>query len=380
MSGRRSRATRAVSLCAASLAVSCSTRLAAPIGPHDSGATESKVPEEAAVPVEETGVSAPDDASGDEASDLPSTLNWTAVSANFVEGDIVSVWGTSSTDVYVGTDMESVYLLTGGYATWTGLAPQVIGAGWGSDPQAVYAVGASAWLESMGLMSSGGLFHYAGDKSWAPIAAGTFYSVWGSSANDVYAGGPGGIVHSIHGGSFVGESSDGGAVPPNILSVWGTGPTDVYAGTSTGAVLHSAGDGQWQASYAEPGSQAWAGWSSGPDDAYAILASGGSKDPTAHLVHSRSGAWTSEPVSTTATTLVTLWGSSATDVYAGGWHVDSAGKGGDLFHSSGDGVWTRISLPGTPYDVRCIWGSGATDVYVAIYDVNDGPVLLHGQP
>lgn len=165
--------------------------------------------------------------------------------------------------------------------------------------------------------------------------------------------------------------------------MFGTGPTDVYAATSSalGTIMHSAGDGNWQTVYSQSGSEAWALWSSGPGDVYAIVVPGGEANPPSDIVHYKGGpSWVIESVGQSSTTLVALWGSGPTDVYAGGWHLDSAGKGGDLFHSRGDGQWTRVALPGTPYDVRCVWGSSATDVYVGIYDAQDGPVLLHGRP
>jgi len=325
-----------------------------------------------------------------EASDLDASLDaqpepplsWTSVDEDIFQGDIVSVWGSSSTDVSVGTDSFAVVRIASGIAAPTVFPDQVAGAGWGSDPQTAYVAGSSAWLAQMGLASGGGLFRYAANyaSDWTSVASGTFYSVWGSSPGDVYAAGDLGVFHAVDGGTFVGEGPDGGGA----LSLGGTGPTDIYAATSmvAGTILHSTGDGNWQAVYTETGGEAWAVWSGEPGDAYAIVVPvGGGDNPPAHLVHLKAGqGWVTESVSDTPTTLVTLWGSSAGDVYAGGWHLDSAGKGGDLFHSTGDGQWTRVALPGTPYDVRCVWGSSASDVYVGLYDIENGPVLLHGQP
>jgi hypothetical protein len=188
-----------------------------------------------------------------------------------------------------------------------------------------------------------------------------------------------GVFHALDGGPFTSE--DAGWT--NALSVWGSGAHDVYVGTAgaPAAVLHSAGDGNWQAVYAQGGDAAWAVWSSGSGNAYALLAPAGTANPATRLVHAvPDGGWNDESFSPTPTTLVALWGSGAGDVYAGGWHADAAaGRAGDLFHSTGTGRWIRVSLPGKLYDVRCIWGNSADDVYVGAYDVNDGPVLLHGQ-
>jgi hypothetical protein len=305
-------------------------------------------------------------------------LTWSEVTANILEGDIVSIWGTSGTDVYVGTDLKSVYSLRSGVSTWTGVSTDVVGGGWGSDPSTVYAVGASAWLAQLGVSSGGGLFRYKDRGIWTSVAAGTFYSVWGSSAHDVYVVGEAGVLHSIDGSSFASEGAAGG----NVLSVWGSGPNDVYVATANalGTILHSAGDGNWRPAYTEPTSRAWAVWGSGPGDVYAVLSPASAGDPNAHLVHSMpDGSWAGEAVSQEPTTLVALWGSGAHDVYAGGWHAGAAGRSGALYRSSGDGRWSPVDLPGKPYDVRCIWGSSPIDVYVGVFDVSAGPVLLHGQ-
>jgi hypothetical protein len=319
-----------------------------------------------------------DASDGGQEADIVPPLTWTAVNANIIDGDLVSVWGTSATDLYVGTDQKSVYHLVHGSSTWTGLSTQVIGGGWGADVQTVYAAGASAWLSQMGVASGGGLFHYAADGLWISVASGTFYSVWGSSGSDVYAVGDQGVFHALDGGAFASEDAGG----TNVLSVSGSGPGDVFIGT-TGTVaplLHSSGDGNWAPAYPNTGEAAWAVWSSSPGDVYAIFAPLGTKDPPTRLVHSSpDGGWLDESVSSTPTTLVTLWGSSKSDVYAGGWHVDSSGKTGDLYHSTGTGQWTRVSLPGQPYDVRSVWGTGPSDVYVGAFDGSSGPVLLHGQ-
>jgi len=310
---------------------------------------------------------------------VPITLTWREVNANIVEGDIASIWGTGADDVYVGTDMGGIYRLSDGIPSGKQVGSGVVvGAGWGADPENVYAAGASAWLAQAGLSSTGGLYRLGADGFWASIASGTFYAVWGSSSSDVYAAGPAGVVHSAAGGPFDIEPFDGGSV----LSLWGNARGDIYATTAgpAGAIFHSAGDGTWQVLTTVTGGP-WAIWSSGPGDVYAIVSPEASTDPPAYVLHTRpDGTWATEPVSTTATTLVTLWGSGPGDVYAGGWQDGASGRTGILYHSMGDGAWIPVPLPGSLYDVRSVWGSSAVDVYVGVFDLDDGPVLLHGQP
>jgi hypothetical protein len=146
-------------------------------------------------------------------------------------------------------------------------------------------------------------------------------------------------------------------------------------------IQHSAGDRNWQPVYSETTGRAWAIWGSGPADVYAIVSPIAMSDPPAHLVHSMpAGTWVTESLADNSATLVALWGSGAGDVYAGGWYATSAGRRGVLYHSSGDGRWMAVNLPGVLYNLSCIWGSSATDVYVGVFDVSNGPLLLHGQP
>ncbi len=323
---------------------------------------------------------APDDAAEVATPPAPLTLTWTAVNANIVEGDITSIWGTGADDVYVGTDMGAIYHLSDGIPSGKQLSTStVVGAGWGADRENVYAAGASGWLAQAGLASAGGLYRLGLDGSWASTAAGTFYSVWGSSSGDVYAAGPAGVVHSVAGGPFNGEATDAGS----FLSLWGSASDDVYATSAgpAGAIFHSSGDGAWQPISMPITGQPWAIWSSAPGDVYAIVSPAVSTAPSAYVLHSTAdGGWTQEAVDTTFTTLVTLWGSGPQDVYAGGWQKGASGKTGVLYHSTGDGTWTGVPLPGRLYDLRAVWGSSAVDVYVGVFDIDDGPVLLHGQP
>jgi hypothetical protein len=319
------------------------------------------------------------EAAGDAAMSAPA-LRWAPLEDSLVEGDIVSIWGTSTNDVYVGMDQGgSVYHLESGVPVLASLQTTLVGAGWGTGPQDVFAAGGSAWLAKLGLASNGGLFRSSGGDQWTSVASGVFDAVWGSSPNDVYAVGPAGVFHS-KGGAFVQEPAAG----TDVVSVWGSGGGDVYvtSTSSTGTILHSAGDGAWTAAYSEAGFEPWAVWGSSPDDVYVVLSPDSTSAQTAHLAHLSGGTWTPEVVDFGGTKLVALWGSGTGDVYAGGWNEDAAGKnaGGALYHSSGHQDWTRVVLPGSVFQVRAIWGSSATDVYVGIVDGESGAVLLHGAP
>jgi hypothetical protein len=306
------------------------------------------------------------------------SLVWSVVGTN-VQGDILAIWGSSEDDIFIGTDTPDVAeLRSGGLLQW--LVPgqgAMVGAGWGSAAQGAYAAGGSAWLEQAGTHAPGGLFQYTGSTVWQEVDTRAFFAVWGSSPDDLYAVGPGGVAHSIAGGPFVTEISAG----TDVVSVWGSSATDVYVATTSdaGAVLHSGGDGGWSPVVAQKAGAAWTLWGSGAGDVYALVSLPSAAAPYARIVHSTAdGGWNIESLGSPSTTLVALAGSGKGDVYAGGWQ-DGSPRLGVLYHSAGDGQWSAVDLPGQPYQVTAIWCGGANDVYVGLFDAQEGPMVVHGQ-
>jgi len=67
--------------------------------------------------------------------------------------------------------------------------------------------------------------------------------------------------------------------------------------------------------------------------------------------------WTSQPIDpTTPVTLIRLWGTSSSDVYAVGYN-------GSVYHYDGS-AWAREPL-GTSLPLVDVWQSSPTDVHVA---------------
>jgi hypothetical protein len=321
---------------------------------------------------------APVEDASEEPEEGPPPIAWTEISANIID-DVVSVWG-SATDVYVGGDKGAIYDIASTGATTDDAIMGLVGAGWAVDEQHAYAVAGSGWEALAGLGDAAGtLYRDVGGSDWEPISGGPFTSVWGTSAQDIYAGGPSGVAHATDGTTFVAQTISGTSA--GVLALGGSGATDIYATTSDPAatILHSAGDGAWTPVFAQPSGAAWGVWGSEPGDAYVIVSPRGAGDPDAFVLHSSGDGWTSESVGQPGSVLVTIWGSGPEDVYVGGWHVGGDdGRVGDLFHSTGDGTWTRVELPGTLYEVTSVWGRGPRDVFVGVYDVEAGPTLLHG--
>jgi hypothetical protein len=149
----------------------------------------------------------PDQDCSDAHNCVPHVRVWTSehVPTTDPNSAILSVWGSSETDVYI-TDGSSVY-------------------------------------------------HSHGDGIWsAQGLPGEVWSLWGSSASDVYGAGAGGaVVHSIGDGVWRLEDSSlrpmmGGlsTFVEDLSGIWGTGPNDIYAvGSDTGLYVHSGGGGSW---------------------------------------------------------------------------------------------------------------------------------------
>ncbi len=106
---------------------------------------------------------------------------------------------------------------------------------WGSGPDDVWAVG---WF--------GTIMHWDG-TTWTRFESGTqwpLFGIWGSGPNDVWAVGRYGTVLHWDGASW-------SAVPSNttseLVGVWGNGTGEVWAAIgSDRAMMHKGADGVWQ--------------------------------------------------------------------------------------------------------------------------------------
>ena len=168
----------------------------------------------------------------------------------------------------------------------------------------------------------------------------------------------------------------------HLYGVWGSSANDVYAvgegsnQNGTGPLLyHNDGTGWTEATPSLP--VGWSGgslidvWGSSASDVYAV---GWSTGPL--LYHNDGTGWTEVGSSLSSGGYLNgVWGSSASDVYAVGTGTNATR---DL---SQDGTgWTDASpsLPvGWSYgNLRSVWGSSASDVYAVGWGSN-GPLLYH---
>jgi len=285
---------------------------------------------------------------------LPLPTGWS-------EGKLLGLWGSSNSDVYAvgyvydaGPENGIPLLYHNNGSGWTEASP-ALPAGWtegylldvwGFNASDMYVVGSGVDAASNVLPL---IYHNSG-TSWTesalPVLAGlhhsSLHSVWGSSANDIYAVGFGydmnmhqvPLLYHNDGAGWTESSPSlptGGWNGRELISMWGSSANDVYA----------VGDG---------------------------YNAGGNSMPL--LYHYNGSSWTEAGLSLPAGLvngyLSRVWGASANDVYAAGYTLDASWQSFPLlYHNDGSG-WTEttLSLPaGWTGLLSSVSGSNVNDSY-----------------
>jgi hypothetical protein len=178
-------------------------------------------------------------------------------------------------------------------------------------------------------------------------------SVWGSGPNDVYGVGTYDlIVHSTGNGVWTPQSSGTNGVI--LYGVWGSGPNDVYVAPGINTMLHSTGDGGWTHEGFSSGVTFRGVWGSGPNDVYTYGAT----------YHWTSAGWTAVTLTVGSEPVLAMWGSSSTDIYAGG-------DFGNVYHFDGS-YWRPQMVVPVAQALSRLTGSGPNDIYVS-----DGTSVYH---
>ena len=252
---------------------------------------------------------------------LAAVTNWSSQDLGFL---VLNVWGTAPDNVYAvgggrsggrvahynGTDWQ-VSIVTDSSALWSV---------WGTSASDVFAVG-----------DFGAIVHYDG-TSWSSMvnpASGPLFDVWAAAPNDVIAVGGGGILHyDGTAWTFVDSTAT------NSWAVWGTSSTNVhFAGASEERDL----------------------WGTSATDAFSVA-------PNGRIMHFDGGSW-SPMASGTNQPLFGVWGAAPDDVYA-------VGFAGEILHY--DGVdWSPLNS-GSNTELWKVWGISSGDVFVVS---RFGPVL-----
>jgi len=186
---------------------------------------------------------------------------------------------------------------------------------WAAGPQSVFAVGL------LGTLLRWDGTQWFKDKSPAAV---DWLGVWGKSAKEVYAIGPGGLLAQWNGEEW---SVLNKPVTHSLRAVWGSSAQDVWAVGEKGAIYHSTGGG----------------WTQVPIEPH-------QPDPEA------------KPYKV-ETTLLTVWGSGPSDVWAAG--VPNFDGKGTLVHWDG-AKWTyQDAMQAEGRTFRAIWGWGKDKVLLA---------------
>ncbi|WP_420125692.1 hypothetical protein [Longimicrobium sp.] len=232
---------------------------------------------------------------------------------------------------------------------------------WGTSATDVFAVGLQ-----------GKILHHDGAR-WTPMPSGTtagLRGIWGASRSRVYAVGDSGTVMRYDGNRW---SRLAGPVAGRALrGVWGRSDTLWVAGYqgTQGLILRSVdGGASWNETFSAPAAgnrqlQGITGAAGGVLIATGLQTASGYTDGV--ILRSVDGGetWAEQVVSETANrSLYGVW-ATGSHVFAVGQAHDPAGPTHDAFmmrSSDGGETWTRETHDG-PTAVYGVWGTGATDV------------------
>ncbi len=381
--------------CLAATFASCATS-------SDTAAPE----EDASSPVPDAGggedvVPAPSDA-GCDASDPDCTtelvscdeVDWCLVPTSVsVFHTLTSVWGSAKDDVWAVGSGGTILHWDGN--TWTetpsGLQNTFLGI-WGSGRNDVWVVSSTEVVLHGTRLQDGGAVWENRPTSVSGFTSVPLGAVWGSSADHVRIGGrsfnvfePPFANHVCNQVVLTADPDGGTAWRPilgehAITGIWGSSASDIWitadkngqAGWERGKTLHGTPSGAGNDGGAFDDTLAWQEvdsqstvtleslWGSSASDVWAVGVLG-----TIRHITSSDSRW-QEVASPTSETLRAIWGSSANDIWA-------VGDSGTIVHY--DGTSFRLSsaqLPlGKKPNFRGIWGSGPDDVWIV------GDVVLH---
>ena len=214
-----------------------------------------------------------------------------------------AVWGTSSTDVWIGGEAVPIDWdihehahgwrsgVPDGGAPWENMFigkrtdRVTIRALWGSGSNDVWAIGGDDEVifdedGTQSVVSRGRSFHTTGDDagvapSWTEHdtqSNAILNAVWGSKGGDVWAVGRGGTIRRLRPSADRWEVIDS-PTTDHLRGLWGAAPDDVWAVGDGGTLLHFDGE-RWTISTAAfapgPRPDLFAVWGSGSGDVWAV--------------------------------------------------------------------------------------------------------------
>ncbi len=311
--------------------------------------------------------------------------NWSELTPKFTTQKLTHIWGQNVSQMWATTFDGKVFKYDGTTykEVYNGVSDIItdkqLNGVWGSSATDVYAVG-----------NVGKVAHYDGMR-WRPVLPGitdVLHAVWVTPTGEVYAGGYRGrlLVRDKSGWQEVATHKQFNKSPSDdyasIFKVWGTSSSNIYA-VGHQHLLHFDGKG-WK-DKAPPLAKAaaayladstdhinwWGVWGSGPSD---VWASGGSHKNRyvakknmkllikGVMAHYDGTSWTLQTPSgqDKCSNISSVWGSSASEVFASGLH-------GLVLRRAG-GKWQIISDYNAKYwswNFHGLWGTSPTNVFSA---------------
>ncbi|MGQ0704102.1 MAG: Ig-like domain-containing protein, partial [Gemmatimonadales bacterium] len=213
--------------------------------------------------------------------------------------DLVSVWGTSASNVYaVGSEGTILHYDGTSWNRMPVLTDRAILEVWGLGPNEIYAVGFRTALRYDG-------------TAWRPLGgaeSAELWAVWGSDQAHIFAVGQDGVILRLVGGQFVPVAS-----PTNLLllGLWGTGPESLFAVGIQGLVLRWDGSA-WTSMPSPTRENLFALWGKSGDDIVAVGDNGA-------IIHFNGSAWSLLPQSASGENLRAVYAAPGGAFGAAGW-------------------------------------------------------------
>jgi hypothetical protein len=226
--------------------------------------------------------------------------NWTSQYVGAPEL-MTGVWGTSSTNVWVASQLGNVSNYSGSSWTVTNTTQPGFNGISGSSSSNIYAVG-----------TSGAISQYNG-SSWAKKTSGTManlMAVWTASSSVAFAVASNDSIYQVT-GSLGWTPMMGNPTGDTLYGVSGTSATDVWAVGQGGTILH-LGTGNWGAlATGAPATGLGAVYNTSVmNDVYALGANG-------LVIHYDGASWLTMPTPVTVT-LRAAYATSPLNLYVGG--------------------------------------------------------------
>jgi hypothetical protein len=260
---------------------------------------------------------------------------------------------------------------------------------WGTSEPDVFVLWGSSIIHYDGIDWS--TLYSANIYPWEPGVE--LYDIWGTSSSNVYAVGstlhgvPFGsaptmpiIVH------YNGEEWTQGYIiglpDAEATGIWGSSEDDIFvlvAGIAGSRIMHYAGK-SWSVQKRLPSTYLIGVWGSSASDVFAVGAQVIENEPNVGVIwHYDGRQWTQMDTGQNMVNIVlnAVWGSSGENVYVGGGTEEGTfypEPPSYIFHYDGS-TWSAMASP--QVYIESIWGSSATDIYAAEHDQYYDGIILH---